>query len=191
MKKLLMLVFFLINCSPIAANVQSNIYDEYTVKAGDTLHSIAKAHNTSYEEVAKDNNLQAYKITVGQTLKLPKALNNTEYESLIIQSTPKCSSREDCDTKMEAANLWVSKNADYKIRSANSVLIETYAPREFKGDIIVSIAKESTGEKGNYAIVATMSCGNPSMFKGYNPMTSCKRNVYRDILKFNEFVNSY
>lgn len=173
------------------AFANDSIYDEYTVKAGDTLHGIAKAHSASYEEVAKENNLQAYKITVGQTLKLPKAFSNNEYKNLIIQSTPKCTSRDDCDSKMEAANLWISKNADYKIRSANSVLIETYAPREFTGDIIVTVAKEPTGEKGTYAIVATMSCGNPSMFKNYNPITSCKRNVYRDILKFNEFVNGY
>ncbi|MDT1857927.1 LysM domain-containing protein, partial [Acinetobacter baumannii] len=35
------------------------------------------------------------------------------------------------------------------------------------------------------------SCNNPNMTKPYDSMTSCKRNVYKEIIKFNDFVSSY
>ena len=44
-------------------------YKTYTVKAGDTLGEIAKKYNTTYQKIAKDNNISdPNKIYVGQKL---------------------------------------------------------------------------------------------------------------------------
>ncbi|MDE6292376.1 MAG: LysM peptidoglycan-binding domain-containing protein, partial [Bacilli bacterium] len=43
----------------------------YVIKAGDTLYSIAKTHNTTVDEIKKLNNLKSNTLTVGNKLKLP------------------------------------------------------------------------------------------------------------------------
>jgi LysM repeat protein len=43
----------------------------YTVKSGDTLTKIAKAHGTTVKAIESENNLSTTKIKVGQKLKLP------------------------------------------------------------------------------------------------------------------------
>lgn len=45
---------------------------EVTVKKGDSLAKIAKAHNTSVEEIVKHNQLQGSFLKIGQVLKLPE-----------------------------------------------------------------------------------------------------------------------
>ena len=48
-------------------------YDVYSVKSGDVLWKIAEKFNTTYEDLAKINNLKnAHIIYVGQELKVPK-----------------------------------------------------------------------------------------------------------------------
>lgn len=43
----------------------------YTVKSGDTLSEIAKKFNTTYQEIARKNNIKnPNKIYVGQVLKI-------------------------------------------------------------------------------------------------------------------------
>jgi LysM repeat protein len=53
----------------IAANGSS---DTYTVKAGDTLGKVAKAHGTTVKELQKLNNLSTTQIRVNQKLKVPQ-----------------------------------------------------------------------------------------------------------------------
>jgi LysM repeat protein len=43
----------------------------YTVKSGDTLMKIAKAHGTTVKAIESENNLTTTKITVGRKLKIP------------------------------------------------------------------------------------------------------------------------
>ena len=38
-------------------SVDNSNYIEYVVKRGDTLSSIAQKYNTSYQKIAKDNNI--------------------------------------------------------------------------------------------------------------------------------------
>ncbi|MEI5657700.1 LysM peptidoglycan-binding domain-containing protein [Acinetobacter baumannii] len=189
MKKILLATLILIGTNAMAEG--ESLFTEYTVKPGESLNDIAKRNGTTWAKLAADNNLSnSSKVYVGQKLLIPKSLTKAEYVNLISKTRPTCKSKAECDSKMEAAHLWVSKNADYKIKNSNNVLIETYAPREFTGGIVVEVTKEPYG-KDTYAIVATMSCNNPSMFKQYDPMTSCNRNIYKEVVKFNEFVNSY
>jgi hypothetical protein len=110
----------------------------------------------------------------------------TSLKAEIIKTTPKCQTQSDCTSKMEAAYLWVSKNADYKIRSSNGVMIETYTPNRHDKDFGVSVEKTSLGN-GKYAIVATMACGVPNQ----NPMTDCGTNLLDKTIEFNKFVNGY
>lgn len=54
------------------------IYEEeetlYTVKAGDSLYSIARNHNTTVDEIKSLNNLTSNTLSIGQLLKLPSPL---------------------------------------------------------------------------------------------------------------------
>ena len=45
--------------------------ETYTVKSGDTLTKIAKAHGTTVKAIEAENNLTTTKIKVGQKLKIP------------------------------------------------------------------------------------------------------------------------
>ena len=52
----------------------------YTVKAGDSLYSIARAFNTTVNEIAQNNNLKTDVLTIGQQLKMPTRVENIEQE---------------------------------------------------------------------------------------------------------------
>lgn len=50
----------------------SNDYDEYEVKAGDSLYTIAQKYGITVEELMNFNNLKNTILSVGQILKIPK-----------------------------------------------------------------------------------------------------------------------
>lgn len=51
--------------------INTNAVNDYTVKKGDTLASIAKRNNTTIEKIARNNNLKnVNQISIGQKLKL-------------------------------------------------------------------------------------------------------------------------
>ena len=56
---------------------------EVTVKKGDSLAKIAKAHNTTVEEITKNNNLSGAFLKIGQVLKLPKGKSALKKEASI------------------------------------------------------------------------------------------------------------
>ena len=57
-----------VNTAPVAADANS---ETYTVKSGDTLDKIAKAHHTTTKAIQAANSLTTTKIKVSQKLKLP------------------------------------------------------------------------------------------------------------------------
>ena len=57
----------------------SEIGDTYTVKAGDTLYSIARKFNTTVNELIKINNLTSDLLTIGMKLKIPTKEEQNEY----------------------------------------------------------------------------------------------------------------
>ena len=63
----------------------SEIGDIYTVKAGDTLYSIARKFNTTVNELSKINNLTSDILTIGMQLKLPTNEEQNEYETYTIK----------------------------------------------------------------------------------------------------------
>lgn len=113
------------------------------------------------------------------------------YRETIAKTRPICQSKSECDSKMEAAYLWVSKNADYRIRSSNSVMIETYGPLHADGDVAMTVEKTALGG-GKYALVTKMWCNPRGVINKHpTPMNTCKVNLLQKIVEFNNYVNSY
>jgi hypothetical protein len=75
------------------------------------------------------------------------------------RTTPTCSGAEDCNAKWEAAQLWVVKNAGWKIQTQSTVLIETYNPANNSPAIAVRVTKEPLGG-GKYQIFVKVWCAN-------------------------------
>lgn len=57
---------------------------EYTVKEGDVLGSIAETHRTTVSKIRKENNLPGTTIRVGQVLKIPTAVGETEIVAMTL-----------------------------------------------------------------------------------------------------------
>lgn len=72
-----------------------------------------------------------------------------------IQTIPVCDGEKDCAAKWEAAQLWVSQNAGYKIQISSNVIIETYNSQD--STLAASITKEPLGS-GKYKIIAKIWC---------------------------------
>lgn len=59
----------------------------------------------------------------------------------------------------EMAQLWVVKNAGYKIQTATNVLIQTYNATGSRVELAATVTKEPLGQ-GRYKIVAQLWCDN-------------------------------
>ena len=58
----------------------SSSNDTYVVKSGDTLSAIASKYGTTYQELAKYNNISnPNRINVGQTIKIPNSSSNSSW----------------------------------------------------------------------------------------------------------------
>ena len=96
----------------------------------------------------------------------------------IAKTTPSCAGEVDCRAKWEAAQLWVQKNAGYKIQTVTTVVIETYNPVEGGTGMAFSVTKEPLGEN-RYRIFARASCYYA---------TSCVETAPGAVLEFNRAV---
>jgi LysM repeat protein len=78
---LLLVLALLIGALPgtaLAAEPAQSCTPNYTVKSGDTLSSIAFAHNVNWQDIASANNLQSpYVLTIGQAICIPGAAATT------------------------------------------------------------------------------------------------------------------
>jgi hypothetical protein len=84
---------------------------------------------------------------------------NAAKQAQIYNTAPVCLGKEDCAAKWDAAQLWVAKNAGYKIQTATNVIIETYNAFGSSTNLAASITKEPMGA-GKYKIVAHLWCDN-------------------------------
>ncbi len=78
--------------------------------------------------------------------------------SSIVEDVPVCDGEAQCTAMWEAAQLWVAKNAGYKIQILSNVLIETYSSTDMS--LAARITKEPVSS-GKYKIVALVRCSNP------------------------------
>jgi Putative peptidoglycan-binding domain-containing protein len=63
---------------PLIPEPENPAVIRYVVRAGDTLFSIARAHNTTIEAIMQLNNLTTTTLTIGQILMIPTSSNNTQ-----------------------------------------------------------------------------------------------------------------
>lgn len=73
-----------------------------------------------------------------------------------------CYEAKHCDAMWQRAQIWVIKNAGYKIQIANETVIQTYGP--LRGDsygLAFTVTKEPRG-KGFFEIDSRASCGSSS-----------------------------
>lgn len=62
---------------PSAVEEETTEYTNYTVKSGDTLYSIAKQYDLTMQELISFNNLSSTLLSIGQTLRIPVAVEET------------------------------------------------------------------------------------------------------------------
>ncbi len=68
--------------TPVSRDIPKSSVVEVTVKKGDSLAKIAKANNTTVEQITKTNNLSGSFLKIGQVLKLP------DHKSVANKPTP-------------------------------------------------------------------------------------------------------
>jgi len=98
----------------------------------------------------------------------------------IVRTTPVCVDTQDCKVKWDAAQLWIVKNAGYKLQTVTDVLLQTYNPTGSTTDIGVQATKEPMGS-GHYQIVVKVWCDN---------MFGCFPNALDATLAFNREVGA-
>lgn len=96
------------------------------------------------------------------------------------RTVPVCVGERDCAAKWDAAQLWVVRNAGFKIQTANNVLIQTFNPTNHSIYLAATITKEPQGG-GRYRILAQFGCAN---------MFGCKPDPAQAIVDFNRYVNA-
>lgn len=96
------------------------------------------------------------------------------------RTIPTCSGTEDCNAKWEAAQLWVVRNAGWKIQTQSTVLIETYNAVGSSPRIAVRVTKEPlAGEK--YQFIVNVWCDN---------IFGCQPDSWDAALDFNRQISS-
>jgi len=74
-----------------------------------------------------------------------------------------CAVGPECDAKWEAAQLWIVKNAGFKMQTVTNVVLQTYGPSGDVSDstrIAVTATREPAGPQRS-RIFVTVRCGNP------------------------------
>ena len=75
------------------------------------------------------------------------------------RTVPVCDGERDCTAKWEAAQLWVVRNAGFKIQTVTNVLIQTFNASNHSIYLAATITKEPQGG-GRYRILSSFGCAN-------------------------------
>ena len=62
---------------------ESDQYDTYTVKKGDSLYKIANEYNTTVDELMKLNNLSSNLLSIGQKILIPKQNESQDFDYIV------------------------------------------------------------------------------------------------------------
>lgn len=100
-------------------------------------------------------------------------------QARVRDTIPVCTSPTECQNKWEAAQVWIIKNAGYKIQTATSAVIETYNAVGGSTEFHMLLLKESIGD-GKYQLNLAVNCDN---------MFGCKKEPYQAIMDFNNYIN--
>ncbi|WP_200888011.1 hypothetical protein, partial [Shewanella sp. ECSMB14102] len=71
-------------------------------------------------------------------------------------TTPVCIDEKDCKAKWEAAQLWIVRNAGFKLQIVTDVLLQTYNATGGSPSLAVQATKEPIGG-GKYKILVSIS----------------------------------
>ena len=93
---------------------------------------------------------------------------------------PTCSGTDECTAKWEAAQLWVVRNAGWKIQTQSTVLIETYNAVNSSPRIAVQVVKEPMGG-GKYRLIVKVWCDN---------IFGCQPDSWEAALNFNREIGA-
>jgi len=118
-------------------NEQDNNYIKYTVGAGDTLYSIAKAFSTKISTLRKINSLSSNSLSVGQTLLVPPKIIGTNKQPSVLKKTVSDQTQNQ-PTKNSSENQIVTNN--YDENKNYSLYLDHYIVQ--KGDTLYTIAKK-------------------------------------------------
>jgi len=118
-------------------NEQDNNYIKYTVGAGDTLYSIAKAFSTKISTLKKINSLSSNSLSVGQTLLVPPKIIGTNKQPSVLKKTVSDQTQNQ-PTKNSSENQIVTNN--YDENKNYSLYLDHYIVQ--KGDTLYTIAKK-------------------------------------------------
>ncbi|TCN87879.1 hypothetical protein [Shewanella fodinae] len=95
-------------------------------------------------------------------------------------TTPICVDENDCKAKWEAAQLWIVRNAGFKLQIVTDVLLQTYNATGGSPSLAVQATKEPLGG-GKYKILVSISCDN---------VFGCVPNQWDAALSFNRTVSA-
>jgi hypothetical protein len=104
-------------------------------------------------------------------------MSNEQQQALIEElqaTTPKCTEEKECQRKWDAAQVWVSNNAGYKIQTSSSAIIETY-------NSPARVTKTPIGNN-QYQFDLFVGCGNW--------LLGCKTSKYDIFKSFNDTINA-
>jgi LysM repeat protein len=118
-------------------NEQDNNYIKYTVGAGDTLYSIAKAFSTKISTLRKINSLSSNSLSVGQILLVPPKIIGTNKQLSVLKKTVSDQAQNQ-PTKNSSENKIVTNN--YDENKDYSLYLDHYIVQ--KGDTLYTIAKK-------------------------------------------------
>lgn len=121
----------------VTTNEQDNNYIKYTVGAGDTLYSIAKAFSTKISTLRKINSLSSNSLSVGQTLLVPPKIIGTNKQPSVLKKTVSDQTQNQ-PTKNSSENQIVTNN--YDENKDYSLYLDHYIVQ--KGDTLYTIAKK-------------------------------------------------
>jgi len=101
----------------------------------------------------------------------------TEQLNKIRANVPTCNSKEDCQEKMENAQVWISRNCTYRIQISNSSLISTFGPFKDATNLAFTVTKE----KRDSVWILNMSAGCDNPF-------GCIPNQWDAIMNFENYM---
>lgn len=102
----------------------------------------------------------------------------------VMKTIPTCTSEAECKAKWGAAQRWLLKNMEFKIRTVTDVFIETFGPR--RQSAMARVVKEP-GEGEVSRIVISFSCQD---VLGGETDRGCFPDSVRGAFSFNAFVNA-
>lgn len=83
---------------------------------------------------------------------------NAEYQADYLRTRQTCDNPGECKAMWEAAQVWVAKNAAFKIQTQTDLIIETYNSPFKDSGLAVRVMREPLGD-GTYLLTITADCG--------------------------------